>query len=122
MHPTKTKPDVMRYAVIGTGAVGGYYGCKLAKAGKDVHFLLHSDYDYVCSNGFFVESCDGSFVENTLRMTPYSPSMKLDFDNHRPMEINYLYTRAIAEAHSVGYDMPCLETLEAELRFIEEHR
>ncbi|MBQ8672764.1 MAG: 2-dehydropantoate 2-reductase [Bacteroides sp.] len=299
----------MRYAIIGTGAVGGFYGGKLAHAGLDVHFLLHSDYEYVRQHGLQVDSCDGSFhiaspnvynsvsdmpkadvvivalkttrnhllaqllppllhketlvlliqngigpepelqkqfpdlyqaaglaficsaktepgrvnhqcygsinignyscksaevfnqmmtdfigagiktaeveyhearwkkavwnmpfngmtvalntqtdqllanphtrklihrqmlevigaaqalgvknldssfadrmIENTLKMTPYSPSMKLDFDFHRPMEIDYLYTRAIAEAHSVGYSMPCLEMLEAQLRFIE---
>jgi len=55
----------------------------------------------------------------TLNMTPYSPSMKLDYDFHRPMEIEYLYSHAIAEAHSVGYSMPCLEMLEAELKFLD---
>lgn len=54
----------MRYAIIGTGAIGGFYGGKLARAGFDVHFLLHSDYDYVRSNGLRVDSCDGSFVIN----------------------------------------------------------
>ena len=37
----------MRYGIIGTGAIGGYYGAKLAHAGQEVHFLLHSDYEYV---------------------------------------------------------------------------
>ena len=71
-----------------------------------------------------VKNIDSSFadrmIESTLNMTPYSPSMKLDFDFHRPMEIEYLYTRAIAEAHLVGYSMPCLEMLEAQLRFLQE--
>ncbi|MBR2945949.1 MAG: 2-dehydropantoate 2-reductase [Bacteroidaceae bacterium] len=299
----------MRYAIIGTGAVGGYYGGRLANAGHDVHFLLHSDYEYVRENGLHVESCNGSFhltrpnvyhsvhdmpqadvvivalkttrnallaellppllhpqtlvlliqngiglepdvqkmfpglwlaaglaficsaktgpgrvshqcyghisignyscpdqqvmerlvadfnasgikaaeveyhearwkkavwnmpfngmtvamntqtdkllqhpstrslirrqmlevigaaralgvqnidegfadrmIQNTLDMVPYSPSMKLDYDFHRPMEIDYLYTRAIAEAHKAGFSMPCLEMLEAQLRFLE---
>ena len=52
----------MRYAIIGTGAIGGFYGGRLAKAGFDVHFLLHSDYDHVAANGLHVESCDGSFA------------------------------------------------------------
>lgn len=298
----------MRYAVIGTGAVGGYYGGKLAHAGKDVHFLMHSDYEYVKQNGLQIDSCDGSFhidtpqvynhvsnmpqadvvivalkttrnhllnqllppllhkdtlvlliqngigpepelqkhfpnlnlaaglaficsaktepgrvnhqcygsinignyscknevvfkelladfreagvkaaeieylearwkkavwnmpfngmtavmnaqtnellahpatmqlirrqmlevigaaqalgvknidasfadkmIESTLNMTPYSPSMKLDYDFHRPMEIEYLYSNAIAEAHKVGFAMPCLEMLEAQLKFL----
>lgn len=302
----------MKYAIIGTGAVGGYYGGRLANAGHDVHFLLHSDYEYVRENGFHVESCNGSFhlprpivyrsvhdmpqadvvivalkttrnallaellppllhsqtlvlliqngiglepdvqkmfpdlwlaaglaficsaktgpgqvshqcyghinignyscpdarimeqliadfnasgikaaeveyhearwkkavwnmpfngmtvvmdaqtdkllqnpstmalirrqmlevigaaralgvqnidesfadrmIQNTLDMVPYSPSMKLDHDFHRPMEIDYLYTRAISEAHKAGFAMPCLEMLEAQLRFIQEKR
>ena len=57
-------------------------------------------------------------IANTIKMPPYSPSMKLDFDFHRPMEINYLYTRPIAEARAAGFAMPKLEMLEAELQFI----
>ena len=51
----------MRYAVVGAGAIGGYYGAKLAYSGQEVHFLLHSDYQYVKEHGFQVDSCDGSF-------------------------------------------------------------
>lgn len=51
----------MRYAIIGTGAIGGYYGAKLAKAGKEVHFLLRSDYDYVKEHGLTIKSCQGNF-------------------------------------------------------------
>jgi len=52
----------MTYAVIGTGAIGGYYGAKLVRGGHDVHFLLHNDYAYVAQHGLTVNSCDGSFV------------------------------------------------------------
>jgi len=58
-------------------------------------------------------------IKTTDDMVPYSPSMKLDFDFHRPMEIYYLYTRPIAEARKVGFYMPKLSMLEAELMFIE---
>lgn len=300
----------MRYAIIGTGAIGAYYGAKLAHAGNDVHFLLHSDYDYVKEHGLQVDSCDGSFhldapqvyrstadmpdadvvivalkttnnsrllpelltpllhtdptvlliqngigveadvqkmfpktqlaaglaficsaksepgrvnhqcygsinignyschdtaqlkrliadfdaagvkaaevdyhearwkkavwnmpfngmtvaldaqtdkilanaatrqliydqmlevigaaqalgvkgldstfadkmIESTLQMTPYSPSMKLDYDFRRPMEIDYIYSHPIAEARAAGFDMPKLAMLEAELRFLD---
>lgn len=299
----------IRYGIVGTGAIGGYYGALLARAGREVHFLLHSDYDHVRRNGLTVDSCDGSFrlshvrayssasampqcnvvlvalksvnnsllatllppllhsrtlvvliqngigleadlqealpgvslaaglafvcsaktgpghithqcygninignfscpdvqfvasvvadmqgagigaamvdyhearwkkavwnmpfngmtvalrtqtdrllaclatmrlvreqmmevigaaqalgvknigepfadkmIRNTLAMTPYSPSMKLDYDNHRPMEIYYLYTRPIEEARRAGFAMPRLEMLEAELRYLE---
>lgn len=58
-------------------------------------------------------------IDMTLNMVPYSPSMKLDYDFHRPMEIDYIYSNAIAAARSAGFSMPCLEMLEAELRFLE---
>lgn len=51
----------MKYGIIGTGAIGGFYGAKLARSGQDVHFLLHSDYDEVCQHGLQIDSCDGSF-------------------------------------------------------------
>src|SRR5574344_2741713 len=51
----------LRYGVIGAGAIGGYYGAKLAKAGNDVHFLFHNDYEYVKANGLQVDSVNGSF-------------------------------------------------------------
>jgi 2-dehydropantoate 2-reductase len=51
----------MKYGIIGTGAIGGYYGAKLAYAGQEVHFLLRSDYEYVTQHGLQVDSCNGSF-------------------------------------------------------------
>ena len=304
----KTSKQIMKYAIIGTGAIGGFYGARLDKAGLEVHFLLHTDYQYVVDHGLTIDSCDGNFtlpspkvydstsempqcdvvivalkttqnhllpsllppllkpdtiilliqngigveadvqqlfpsqpiaagmaficsakagpghinhqfygninignyschnpqrygqmladfraagigaadveylearwkkavwnmpfngmtvalntttnrllscesthrliydqmlevigaaqalgvknldtrfadkmIANTIKMPPYSPSMKLDFDFHRPMEINYLYTRPIAEARAAGFAMPKLEMLEAELKFI----
>jgi len=300
----------MRYGIIGTGAIGGYYGAKLAQSGQEVHFLLHNDYEFVRANGLQVDSCDGSFhldapmvynqtcdmpkcdvvlvglktinnhllgtllppllhdntlviliqngvgvendvqqllpgvqlaaglaficsaktepgridhqcygsinlaayscsdetrlqqvadqfnqvgvqarlveyhearwkkavwnmpfngmtvalntqtdqllkhaatrrlireqmlevigaarhlgvknideqfadkmIETTDAMTPYSPSMKLDFDFHRPMEIHYLYSRPIAIAHEAGFEMPKLQMLEDELQFLNK--
>ena len=70
-----------------------------------------------------VKNVDEAFVdkmiETTDAMTPYSPSMRLDYDFHRPMEIYYLYTRPLEMAREAGYRMPKLEMLEAELRFLE---
>jgi 2-dehydropantoate 2-reductase len=50
------------YAVIGTGAIGGYYGARLNKAGFLVHFLLRSDYQIACEKGLTIQSIDGDFV------------------------------------------------------------
>ncbi|MBE9005974.1 putative 2-dehydropantoate 2-reductase [Fortiea sp. LEGE XX443] len=51
-----------KYAIIGTGALGGFYGAKLQKAGLDVHFLLKSDYEHVSQFGLIVESKYGDFT------------------------------------------------------------
>jgi len=52
----------LKYAIIGTGALGGYYGGKLAKAGEEVHFLLNSDYEYVKKHGLKIDSVKGNFA------------------------------------------------------------
>ena len=234
-----TFADIMTYSVVGMGAIGGYYGGQLAKAGREVHFLSHSDYEHVLQHGLQVDSCNGNFylphinaygasqdmpktdiivvglksvknhdvlsellrpiihedsvvvliqngigleddlqaqfpglsivaglaficsakvgpghinhqcygsinlgnyscpedkfkaltddfadkmIQMTDEMVPYSPSMKLDYDFHRPMEIYYLYSRPIEEAKKVGFEMPKLAMLEAELKFIETIR
>ena len=51
-----------RYAILGTGALGGFYGARLCRAGADVHFLLHSDYEHVRRHGLVIDSKDGDFV------------------------------------------------------------
>lgn len=48
-----------RVAVIGAGAVGSYYGARLAEAGHDVRFLLRRDYEAVRAGGLHVRSVDG---------------------------------------------------------------
>jgi 2-dehydropantoate 2-reductase len=52
----------MKIAVVGCGAVGSYYGARLARAGLEVHFLLRSDYGAVRAHGVRIESVDGDFV------------------------------------------------------------
>ena len=60
-NPNNDEYCNMKYGIIGTGAIGGYYGAKLAHAGQEVHFLLRSDYEYVKQHGLQVDSCNGSF-------------------------------------------------------------
>lgn len=56
----------LKYAVVGTGAIGGFYGGMLAHAGKDVHFLFHHDYDFVRKNGLKIDSALGNFHLHTV--------------------------------------------------------
>ncbi|MFZ9937484.1 MAG: 2-dehydropantoate 2-reductase [Luteolibacter sp.] len=48
-------------AVVGAGAVGLYYGGRLAEAGGDIRFLVRSDHDALKSHGLRVDSVHGSF-------------------------------------------------------------
>lgn len=50
------------YAIVGTGALGGFYGARLQQAGLEVNFLLRSDYDRVKKHGLIVESPEGDFT------------------------------------------------------------
>lgn len=53
-----------RIGIIGTGAIGGFYGLLLARAGFEVHFLLRSDYAAVAEHGLQVNSA----VYGTLQL------------------------------------------------------
>jgi 2-dehydropantoate 2-reductase len=50
-----------RILVVGTGAIGGFYGGKLAQAGGRVTTLCRSDYELVKSKGITVTSTLGDF-------------------------------------------------------------
>lgn len=52
----------MKIAVVGCGALGGYYGACLARAGHETHFLLRSDFDVVRQRGVRILSPEGDFV------------------------------------------------------------
>ncbi|MGP6432831.1 MULTISPECIES: putative 2-dehydropantoate 2-reductase [Pseudomonas] len=52
--------------IIGTGAIGGFYGVMLARAGFDVHFLLRSEFSAVAEGGLQVDSA----VHGALTLNP----------------------------------------------------
>ena len=55
------------YAIVGTGALGGFYGARLQQAGLEVNFLLRSDYDRVKKHGLIIESPEGDFTLPRVR-------------------------------------------------------
>jgi 2-dehydropantoate 2-reductase len=60
----------MRIAVMGTGAVGGYFGARLAEAGEDVVFLARGDHlDAIRGSGLRLESVAGDVVLQPARAT-----------------------------------------------------
>lgn len=65
----------MTYTVLGTGAVGGYYGAMLQKGGIEVNFLARSDYDHIKSKGLTIDSPQGDFHLDQVNV--YSQSKDL---------------------------------------------
>lgn len=57
------KPTI---GIIGTGAIGGFYGLMLARAGFDVHFLLRSEFSAVAERGLQLRSA----VHGSLALNP----------------------------------------------------
>lgn len=59
-------------AIIGAGAVGSYYGGRLAEAGHDVSFLMRRDYHAVRATGLKVTSPEGDFTLKNPRVVKSS--------------------------------------------------
>lgn len=63
-----------RIGIIGTGAIGGFYGMLLARAGHDVHFLLRSEYGAVVERGLQLNSA----VHGALNQAPVQAYQHVD--------------------------------------------
>ncbi len=60
----------MRFAVIGAGGVGGYFGGKLAQNGADVTFIVRGrSLEALQTNGLRVDSIGGDFVLSKVNAT-----------------------------------------------------
>ena len=60
----------MKFAVLGTGGVGGYFGAKLAASGNDVTFIARGAHlDAIRSNGLKVISGGGDMLVKPARAT-----------------------------------------------------
>lgn len=56
----------LRICIVGAGAVGTYYGAKLAHGGSDVHFLIRGDLTEVRRDGIFVRGLEENFRVTTV--------------------------------------------------------
>lgn len=63
-----------RVGIIGTGAIGGFYGLLLARAGLDVHFLLRSEYAAVAERGLQLNSK----VHGALQLAPVQAYQRVE--------------------------------------------
>lgn len=81
----------MSIAIIGSGALGLYYGAMLQHAGEEVHFLLRRDLGAITQRGLSVTSVNGDF--HLTKVNGYASSADMPtvdtviiglktFDNH----------------------------------------
>src|SRR3954467_6992854 len=70
--PMSNSPTLNSIAVLGAGALGGYYGGRLAQHGHDVHMLLRSDYEHVRQRGLRVHSVSGDFTLQPAQLRVYN--------------------------------------------------
>jgi 2-dehydropantoate 2-reductase len=59
-------PSSYRIAVVGSGAIGSYYGAKLVAAGRDVHFLMRGNVGEIDRRGIRVRGKGGSLRVTTI--------------------------------------------------------
>ena len=64
-----------------------------------------------------------SFIEemfdSTERMAPYAPSMKLDYEARRPLELEAIYAAPVRAAEAAGVEMPRTTALWQQLAFLD---
>jgi 2-dehydropantoate 2-reductase len=82
---------VLRYAVVGAGAVGCFYGIRLAAAGADVQFLLRHDVDVVRAMGLTLTSPEGD-----LHLAV--PRIAASWAQLEPCDVLLVATKATANA------------------------
>jgi 2-dehydropantoate 2-reductase len=78
--------------VIGTGAIGAFYGGRLARAGCDVHLVARSDRDTLARHGLRIESAEGDFT--LPRVSVFSSA-----DKAPPCELVIVATKTTANSH-----------------------
>ncbi|MDD2922217.1 MAG: 2-dehydropantoate 2-reductase [Anaerolineales bacterium] len=60
----------MKFAILGTGGVGGYFGGRLAQAGEDVTFIARGNHlAAILDSGLRVDSINGDFLVRPARAT-----------------------------------------------------
>ena len=66
----------MKVAVVGAGAIGGFYGLMLARAGHEVHFVVRGDYQHIRDSGMqLISASEGDFRLSPVNVYPDARSL-----------------------------------------------
>ena len=65
----------MKIAIVGTGALGGWYAALLAEAGHEVHCLARSDFEAIRKNGLTIRNKGAERVVRVASATPDASSI-----------------------------------------------
>lgn len=90
--------------VIGTGAIGGFYGGKLSQAGAQVSVVCRSDYEVVKRQGISIKSILGNFQFNPHEV------LKDVKDYHDEADFILLTTKVLPEIDEASLIKPALGT------------
>jgi 2-dehydropantoate 2-reductase len=58
-------------------------------------------------------------LSNTEKMTPYRTSMKIDYDEHRPLEVEAIFGNPLRAVQHAGTASRLLEQLYHQLKFLD---
>ncbi|MEA3545072.1 MAG: putative 2-dehydropantoate 2-reductase [Thermodesulfobacteriota bacterium] len=93
----------MRIGIIGSGALGLYYGAMLQRSGQDVHFLLRRDYQAIQSRGLQIYSGNGNF--HLPQISGYQTSQEIG-----TVDLVIVGLKTISNHHLIDLVKPLLET------------
>src|SRR6266705_6102451 len=91
----------LRIAVVGSGAIGGYYGARLGYGGSDVHFLMRGDLTQVREKGLYVRGRGENF--RVAKVNCYKLTKEIG-----PCDLILIAVKAISNADLVDLVLPLL--------------
>ena len=87
---------MLRYAVVGSGAVGCFYGIRLAHAGADVQFLMRSGFEEVRAHGLDLTSPEGNIHLDDVVVAS-------DWADLRPCDVLIVAVKATSNADVLAH-------------------
>src|ERR1700737_2013027 len=91
----------LKIGVVGSGAIGSYYGAKLAHGGSDVHFLMRGDLSEVRRVGLYVRGKGENF--RVAKVNCYNSTKEID-----PCDLLLIAVKATSNRELVDLVPPLL--------------